>query len=174
MVVTARPSCLPLSRHSRQGQRLLRPQWRQRYLVAVEDLLQLGILANPSYAGAHVFGRYQSSKQVSPSGDITNRLRPVPQEAWRVAIPDHHESYIDWNRFITNRHSLSANRTNDERLSGPAQEGLCLLQGILLCGDCGRRLTIRYGGNGGIYPVYQCSGSIGRGWRPCAWSRTLP
>jgi DNA invertase Pin-like site-specific DNA recombinase len=41
----------------------------------------LGILANPSYAGAYVFGRYQSSKQVGPSGDITTRSRPVPQEA---------------------------------------------------------------------------------------------
>jgi DNA invertase Pin-like site-specific DNA recombinase len=35
----------------------------------------LGILANPSYAGTYVFGRYQSSKQVGPSGDITTRSR---------------------------------------------------------------------------------------------------
>ena len=27
---------------------------------------------------------------------------------------------------------------------------------MLLCGTCGRRLGIRYTGNGGIYPVYQC------------------
>jgi DNA invertase Pin-like site-specific DNA recombinase len=107
----------------------------------------LGILANPSYGGAYVFGRYQSSKQVGPSGDITTRSRPVPQEAWRVVIHDHHEGYIDWNRFITNRHRLSANRTNEESLSGPAREGLCVLEGMLLCGDCGRRLTIRYRGS---------------------------
>jgi DNA invertase Pin-like site-specific DNA recombinase len=128
----------------------------------------LGILANPSYAGAYVFGRYQSSKQVGPSGDITTRSRPVPQEAWRVMIHDHHEGYIDWNRFITNRHRLGANRTNDESLSGPAREGLCLLQGILLCGDCGRRLTIRYRGNGGIYPVYQCLWKHREGIASCA------
>ena len=82
-----------------------------------------------------------------------------------MMIHDHHEGYIDWNRFIANRRRLGANRTNDESLSGPAREGLCLLQGILLCGDCGRRLTIRYRGNGGIYPVYRASGSIGREWR---------
>src|SRR6202047_1368515 len=127
----------------------------------------LGILANPSYAGAYVFGRYQSSKQVGPSGDITTRSHPVPQEAWRVMIHDHHEGYIDWNRFITNRHRLGANRTNDESLSGPAREGLCLLQGILLCGDCGRRLTIRYRGNSGIYPVYQCLWKHREGIAPC-------
>jgi DNA invertase Pin-like site-specific DNA recombinase len=116
----------------------------------------LGILANPSYAGAYVFGRYQSSKQVGPSGEITSRLRAVPQEAWRVMIRDHHEGYIDWDRFVANRHRLGANRTNGDSLSGPAREGLCLLQGMLLCGACGRRLTVRYKGNGGLYPMYQC------------------
>jgi hypothetical protein len=71
-------------------------------------------------------------------------------------IRDHHEGYIDWGRFEANRLRLAANRTNGEVLSGPAREGLCLLQGMLLCGACGRRLGIRYTGNGGIYPVYQC------------------
>ena len=95
-----------------------------------------GILTNPSYAGAYVFGRYQSSKQVGPSGEIATRSRPVPEDAWRVMIRDHHEGYIDWDRF-------AANRTNAEGLSGPAREGLCLLQGMVLCGVCGRRLGVR-------------------------------
>jgi hypothetical protein len=30
------------------------------------------------------------------------------------------------------------------------------LQGLLLCGVCGRRIGVRYTGNGGIYPLYQC------------------
>ena len=42
-------------------------------------------------------------------------------------------------------------------MAGPAREGLALLQGLLLCGHCGRRLTVRYTGNGGIYPRYQCN-----------------
>ena len=63
----------------------------------------LGILANPSYAGAYVFGRYQSSKQVGPSGEIITRSRPMPQDAWRVMIRDHHEGYIDWDQFVANR-----------------------------------------------------------------------
>ncbi|WP_353022037.1 zinc ribbon domain-containing protein [Mesorhizobium sp. M0800] len=28
---------------------------------------------------------------------------------------------------------------------------------LLVCGACGRRLTVRYTGNGGLYPVYQCN-----------------
>ena len=42
-------------------------------------------------------------------------------------------------------------------LSGPAREGLALLQGLLLCGHCGQALTVRYRGNGGIYPTYLCN-----------------
>jgi hypothetical protein len=34
---------------------------------------------------------------------------------------------------------------------------LALLQGLLLCGTCGHALTVRYTGNGGIYPCYQCN-----------------
>ena len=54
---------------------------------------------------------------------------------------------------------MEKNRTNGEEtvLAGPAREGLALLQGLLLCGHCGRRLTVRYTGNGGIYPRYQCN-----------------
>jgi hypothetical protein len=31
-----------------------------------------------------------------------------------------------------------------------------LLQGLLIYGTCGRRLGVRYTGNGGVYPIYQC------------------
>ena len=116
----------------------------------------LSILANPSYAGTYVFGRHQSSKELGPGGDIRTRSRLMPQDAWRIVIPNHHEGYISADQFITNRDRLTANRTNAEGLAGPVREGLCLLQGLLLCGVCGRRLAVHYSGNGGIYPTYQC------------------
>ncbi|MER8949852.1 hypothetical protein [Mesorhizobium sp. M0809] len=54
--------------------------------------------------------------------------------------------------LLANRHRLAANRTNAEVLVGPAREGLCLLQGLLVCGTCGgRRLGVRNSGNGGLY-----------------------
>src|SRR5215468_5685851 len=40
----------------------------------------IGMLANPSYAGAYVFGRYQSVKQMAASGEVITRSRRVPQE----------------------------------------------------------------------------------------------
>jgi hypothetical protein len=116
----------------------------------------LGILANPCYAGAYVFGRRRSCKQVAPTGEIQTRSRLVPQDEWCVVIRDHHPGYVAWDRFGANRQRLEANRTNKEVLPGPAREGLCLLQGLLLCGTCGRRLGVRYTGNGGVYPIYQC------------------
>jgi DNA invertase Pin-like site-specific DNA recombinase len=117
----------------------------------------LGILANPSYAGTYVFGRYQTCKQIGPTGEIRTQSRLVPQDEWRVVIPGHHPGYITWDQFLANRQRLAGNRTNCEVLAGPAREGLCLLQGLLLCGICGRRLGVRYTGNGGLYPIYQCN-----------------
>jgi DNA invertase Pin-like site-specific DNA recombinase len=117
----------------------------------------IGLLANPCYAGTYVYGRHQSCKQISPTtGEIQTQVRRMSDDEWRVTIPGHHPGYITWEQFLANRKRLTANRTNCERLAGPAREGLCLLQGLLVCGTCGRRLGIRYTGNGGLYPIYQC------------------
>jgi DNA invertase Pin-like site-specific DNA recombinase len=117
----------------------------------------IGVLANPSYAGTYVFGRHQSCKKLNPAGEICTQSRQLPQDQWRIVIPDHHPGYITWDQFLANRKRLAANRTNSEILAGPAREGHCLLQGLLLCGICGRRLSVCYAGNGGIYPIYDCT-----------------
>jgi DNA invertase Pin-like site-specific DNA recombinase len=119
----------------------------------------LGLIKNPTYAGVYVFGRYQYRKTITPTGEVHKRTLPVPQADWRVHLPGHHEGYITPEQFEQNQARLTQNRTNGEGtvLSGSAREGLTLLQGLLICGCCGRTLTVRYRGNGGIYPVYQCS-----------------
>jgi DNA invertase Pin-like site-specific DNA recombinase len=133
----------------------------------------IGVLANPTYAGTYVFGRYQSCKKIGPTGEISTQSRQMPQDQWRVVIPDHHPGYITWGQFLANRSRLAANRTNSEVLAGPAREGLCLLQGVLLCGICGRRLSTRYAGNGGLYPSYDCN-SRSRGASPLRHCMSLP
>src|SRR5258708_5471486 len=97
----------------------------------------------------------------------------MPQDQWRVVIPNHHPGYITWDQFLANRSRLAANRTNSEVLAGPAREGLCLLQGVLLCGICGRRLSTRYAGNGGLYPSYDCN-SRSRDASPLRHCMSLP
>lgn len=99
----------------------------------------LSILKNPSYAGAYVFGRYRSIKEISSDGEVHSTTRSMPMEDWLVTIKEHHEGYITWEEFIKNQKVLESNRTNGEEtlLSGPAREGLALLQGLLLCSSCG-------------------------------------
>src|SRR5205823_7450196 len=102
---------------------------------------------------------YHWRREINPSGEIQKRMHAVAMADWRVSLPGHHEGYISWEEFLKNQERLDKNRTNDEEtlLSGPAREGLALLQGLLLCGTCGRALTVRYTGNGGIYPCYLCN-----------------
>jgi DNA invertase Pin-like site-specific DNA recombinase len=119
----------------------------------------LGMLKNPSYAGMYVFGRYQYRRQISPEGGVHKRTQAVAMSDWRVSLKEHHEGYITLEEFSKNQERLEKNRTNAEEtlLAGPAREGLALLQGLLLCGTCGHALTVRYPGNGGIYPCYLCN-----------------
>ena len=119
----------------------------------------LGVLKNPSYAGIYVFGRYQYRREISVDGEVHKRMQAVAMPHWRVSLQQHHEGYITVEEFVKNRERLQKNRTNGEEtiLNGPAREGLALLQGLLLCGNCGHALTIRYRGNGGICPTYQCN-----------------
>src|ERR1700674_2490247 len=119
----------------------------------------LTLLKNPSYAGMYVFGRYQYRREISPEGEVHKRMQAVDMADWCVNLKEHHEGYITLEEFLKNQERLEKNRTNGEEtvLTGPAREGLALLQGLLLCGTCGRALTVRYLGHGGIYPCYQCN-----------------
>jgi Recombinase len=116
----------------------------------------LGILANPSYAGTYVFGRYQTCKQIGPAGEICTRSRRMPQDAWRVVIPDHHPGYITCEQFLTNGQRLATNRTNCEVLAGPAREGLFAARPVDLRDvrtASGRALYRQWR----FYPIYQCN-----------------
>jgi DNA invertase Pin-like site-specific DNA recombinase len=119
----------------------------------------VSILKNPSYAGVYVFGRYQRRRQICPTGEVKRQCCRMPIEEWRVRLEEHHEGYINWDEYLQNQERLAKNRTNGRAamMDGPAREGLALLQGLLICGHCGRAITVRYAGSGGIYPLYLCN-----------------
>ena len=123
------------------------------------DSRVLEILKNPSYAGVYAFGRFRCVKEILEDGDVRSRIARMPRDQWLVEIRDHHEGFISFEQQLKNLDIIERNRTNPQEavLSGPAREGLALLQGLLICGCCGRRLTPRYRGNGGIYPIYECN-----------------
>jgi len=119
------------------------------------------------HAGAFVFGRTKTYKTVD--GKI--HIEELPQEQWQVVIRDAHEGYISWEEYQAHLQQLAANSQaySPQRLS-PPREGPALLQGLVICGRCGERMTVRYHQRGGqrIVPDYICQReAIARGERPC-------
>lgn len=120
----------------------------------------LTILKHPFYAGVYTFGRYKSVKKINQHGEIISTTKLQPMEQWPIMIKDHHPQYITYDQYQHNIQQLQDNRTNtpDQFLAGPPREGATLLQGLLVCGICGRRITIRYKVNKVIIPTYECNG----------------
>jgi len=130
----------------RKGQMLWRPLRHSR---------ALNLLHNPCYAGAYVFGSTRQRKL----GDGHVKTRHLSQEEWTVCIPGAHEGYITWEEFERNRSRLKENaRANGaDRRRSPPREGPALLQGLAVCGRCGRRMTVRYYTRSGrSIPMYVC------------------
>ena len=112
-------------------------------------------LRNPRYAGAYVFGRTKTRKCV----DGAEVISPKPMDEWDVVIPDAHPGYISWQEYNDNLKTLQAcaKAHGNDRRDHPPGEGPALLQGMVVCGVCGRRMSIRYHkGQGKTVPDYLC------------------
>ncbi len=117
----------------------------------------LRTLHNPRYAGAFAYGRTRQAK--TPNGRVG--FETLPREEWTALIPDAHPGYITWDQFEANQKTLASNAQahGTDRRAGPAREGPALLQGLVICGQCGRRMTVRYHQRRGVdIPDYQCVG----------------
>ena len=119
----------------------------------------LGLLRNPAYTGAYVFGRYRTCKRFSPTGQMHHTVRPMPLADWQVNLPNQHPGYISWEEYLANQQRLAQNQTNGcpGATGSAAREGPALLQGLLVCGQCGRRLSPRYIGEHGSLVWYACN-----------------
>lgn len=112
------------------------------------------IIHNPRYAGAFAFGR--TKQRHLPNGKVCSRL--VPSEEW-ILLRDAHPGYISWDDYQTNVQRVKSNALSwtPERRQGPAREGMALLQGMVICGACGERMTVRYHSHRGqSIPTYWC------------------
>ena len=115
----------------------------------------LEVLHNPRYAGAFCFGRTHT--RTWPDGK--HHTRQLPSEEWGFLIPNSHPGYIDWEEYQANQRRLleNAQAYGHERRKSPAREGPALLQGLVICGVCGRRMTVRYHDQKGhLFPDYVC------------------
>jgi DNA invertase Pin-like site-specific DNA recombinase len=115
----------------------------------------LHLLKNPRYAGAFAFGRSQSRR--TPQG--TEMRIKVPIEQWHTLIRDAHPGYITWIEYEENVRRLRDNARSygTDRRHGPPREGPALLQGLVVCGRCGVRMSVRYYmSHAQLVPEYRC------------------
>ncbi|MFI6368349.1 recombinase family protein [Nocardia sp. NPDC050630] len=113
----------------------------------------LRILHNPRYAGAFTYGRHGRSP------NATGSSVKIPREQWISFIPDTHPGYLTLTEFDANQARLAANAAahGRDRAAGPPREGIALLQGMIACGKCGKRMTVRYHRRRGRdFPTYVC------------------
>ena len=143
--------------------------------VAADSARVLHILHNPAYAGAYVYGRRRRDPTRRHTLLGRGATVKVPLERWPICLRDAHPGYIDWEEFVANQARLAGNVARyDTGQSGVARRGKALLQGIVICGRCGRRMGVRYSGPHGDYPVYHCSADLaGAGQPRCQEVRAL-
>ncbi|HEY1128584.1 MAG TPA: recombinase family protein [Roseateles sp.] len=132
----------------------------------------LGVLHNPRYAGAFVYGRTRTT--YNPELKQVQLL--LKRENWQVLIRDAHPGYISWDEFERNEITLRRNAVGfSTSVRGTApREGGALLQGRVLCGRCGSRMRVRYDYREGQQkPYYSCNeGTVRRAEsRNCQWVR---
>ena len=124
------------------------------------------ILSNPVYAGAYTYGKTKCERYLDEHGAVRKRSRHLPMDQWSVLIQDHHPGFIDWATYQANQARLDSNtRPRPHQAGGAVREGSALLQGLVTCGHCGRRLHVHYRGRNSA-PGYHCAGKdlvAGRG-----------
>jgi hypothetical protein len=101
----------------------------------------LHILHNPRYAGAFVYGRSRTRNNPNGGASYTR----LPREQWTL-LKNAHPGYISWEQYEENLRRLQENAQaiGADRRKSPPREGPALLQGLVICGICGSRMTVRY------------------------------
>ena len=154
VVKTFNDAGLLFPRRHRKGPRKGELDWAPLAHSAV-----LRILHNPRYAGVFCFGRHRDRAD----GDGTYIRQIKPREEWISFIPGAHPGYITVDEFEANQTRLAecAAAHGTDRRKGPPREGPALLQGIIICGRCGNRMTVRYHVRRGLeLPDYVCQRSM--------------
>jgi hypothetical protein len=83
-------------------------------------------------------------------------MRVAAREEWHVFLVDHHPGYITFERYEANLAQMRANWSVASDGSGAAREGNALLQGLVRCGRCARKMQVSYSGRSRV-PKYSCT-----------------
>ena len=150
------------------GRHLTGPRAGELYWKPLRHDHVLSALHNPRYAGAYCYGR----RRTVSDADGHQRTFVKPAAEWTTLIPGAHPGFITWEQFQANQTQLAANAPahGQDRRAGPPREGPALLQGLLVCGKCGTRMTVKYHtrADGSLVPDYCCQREgIATGTPPC-------
>ena len=150
------------------GRHLTGPRAGELYWKPLRHDQVLFVLHNPRYAGAYCYGR---RRHVSDA-DGHHRTFVKPLTEWTTLIPGAHPGFISWEQFEANQARLAANAParGQDRRAGPPREGPALLQGLIVCGKCGTRMTVGYHtrADASLVPDYSCQREgIAAGTPPC-------
>ena len=137
--------------------------WRRTSYAAIHL-----VLTNPAYAGAFAFGRRKQAVEHVP-GEATARNR-LPIDEWQVLVQNVYPAYITWECYLANRARLLQNQGQFANRPGVPRQGEALLQGIVFCARCGRRMLVRYGET----PIYVCDHLKKRYGEPLCQTFTTP
>jgi DNA invertase Pin-like site-specific DNA recombinase len=115
-------------------------EWHRPNRMTLQNMLK-----HPMYAGAYAYGRRQvDPRKKRPGRPSTGRVT-CARPAYHVLLKAHVPAYITWTQYEQNLARLAANQARAETI-GAVRHGPSLLAGLLVCGTCGRRMHVRYGG----------------------------
>jgi len=115
------------------------------------------ILTNPVYAGVYAYGRSKTEKHLDDQGRVRVRQKSRPTSEWQVLIEGHHHGFVSYEAFLLIQERLRSNwRAPLTESGGAVREGAALLQGLIRCGRCGRRMQVTYSGGHGKVRRYSC------------------
>jgi DNA invertase Pin-like site-specific DNA recombinase len=153
-LASARQVMLQLLEEDRKLPRKASADRQVRWVTATYKAIH-DILTNPVFAGAYAYGRKRTERRVE-GGVVRERQRRAPREEWHVCIEGHHPGYITFERYLANQQRLRDNwRPPRGEGGGAAREGRALLQGLIRCGRCGRKMQVGYSGKT-LVPNYSC------------------
>jgi DNA invertase Pin-like site-specific DNA recombinase len=115
-------------------------EWHRPNRMTLQNLLR-----NPIYAGAYAYGRRQVDPRRQRPGRPSTGRRVIDPEGWLVLLPDRLPAYITWEQYERNLARLRANQARADAI-GAVRGGPSLLAGLVVCGRCGHRMTVRYSG----------------------------
>jgi DNA invertase Pin-like site-specific DNA recombinase len=103
----------------------------------------LGMLRHPIYAGVYAYPIHRRGTRNPVTGRTEGGKWFLSPDEIPVLLRDRLPAYISWEQYLANRERLQQNRTLHDT-QGTPKRGVALLQGLVVCGQCGHRWATHY------------------------------